>query len=67
MTKSKYMYGQWRFQVFGLCLSQYLLCSAEFAAVLLWMLGPSGHPHPTVYLISACIVPPCAHVVFAAL
>ena len=37
---------------------QYLLCSAEFAAVLLWMLGPWGHPHPVVNLISACIVLP---------
>ena len=61
------------FQAFGLCLSQllasvqYLLCSAEFAAVLLWMLGPWGHPHSAVYLISACIVPLGAHVVFAVL
>ena len=37
---------------------QYLLCFAEFAAVLLWMLGPWGHPHPVVYLMSACIVLP---------
>ena len=34
---------------------QFLLHSAEFAAVL-WLLGPWGHPHPVVYLISACIV-----------
>ena len=64
MTKWKYMHCQFCFQAFGLCLSQllasvqYLLCSAEFAAVLLWMLGPWGHPHPVVYLISACIVLP---------
>ena len=64
MTKWKYMHCQLCFQAFGLCLSQllasvqYLLCSAEFAAVLLWMLGPWGHPHPVVYLISACIVLP---------
>ena len=61
------------FQAFGLCLSQllasvqYLLHSSEFAAVLLWMLRPWGHPHPAVYLISACVVPPCACVVFAVL
>ena len=61
------MYGQLHFEAFGLCLSQYLLCSAEFATVLLWMLGHWGHPHPAVYLISACIVPPCARVVFAVL
>ena len=67
------MYCQQCFQTFGLCLSQlsasvqYLLHSAEFAAVLLWMLGPWGHPHSAVYLISACIVPPGAHVVFAVL
>ena len=67
MTRSKYMYGQQHFQAFGLCLSQYLLCSAEFAAVLLWMSGPQGRPHPVVYLISACIVPPCACVLFAVL
>ena len=73
MTKWKYMYCQQCFQTFGLCLSQlsasvqYLLHSAEFAAVLLWMLGPWGHPHSAVYLISACIVPPGAHVVFAVL
>ena len=58
------MHCQLCFQAFGLCLSQllasvqYLLCSAEFAAVLLWMLGPWGHPHLVVYLISACIVLP---------
>ena len=34
---------------------QCLLHSAEFAAVL-WLLGPWGHPHPVVYLISACVV-----------
>ena len=34
---------------------QCLLHSAEFAAAL-WLLGPWGHPHPVVYLISACIV-----------
>ena len=67
MTRSKYMYGQQHFLAFGLCLSQYLLCSAEFAAVLLWMSEPQGRPHPVVYLISACIVPPCACVVFAVL
>ena len=73
MTKWKYMHCQQCFQTFGLCLSQllasmqYLLRSAEFAAVLLWMLGPQGHPHSTVYLISACVVPPCACVVFAVL
>ena len=67
------MHCQQCFQAFGLCLShllasvQYLQCSAEFAAVLLWMLGPWGHPHSAVYLISACIVPPGAHVVFAVL
>ena len=67
------MHCQQCFQTFGLCLSQllasmqYLLHSAEFAAVLLWMLGPQGHPHSTVYLISACVVPPCACVVFAVL
>ena len=73
MTKWKYMHCQQCFQTFGLCLSQllasmqYLLRSAEFAAVLLWMLGPWGHPHLAVYLISACIVPPGACVVFAVL
>ena len=73
MTKWKYMHCQQCFQTFGLCLSQllasvqYLLRSAEFAAVLLWMLGPWGHPHLVVYLISARIVPPCACVVFAVL
>ena len=67
------MHCQQCFQTFGLCLSQllasmqYLLHSAEFAAVLLWMLGPQGHPHSTVYLISACVFPPCACVVFAVL
>ena len=67
------MHCQQCFQTFGLCLSQllasvqYLLRSAEFAAVLLWMLGPWGHPHLAVYLISACIVPPGACVVFAVL
>ena len=61
------------FQAFGLCLSQllasvqYLLHSPEFAAVLLWMLRPWGCPHPAVYLISACVVPPCACLVFAVL
>ena len=47
MTKSKYMYGQEHFQTFGLHLSQllasvqYLLHSAEFAAVLLGLFwGP---------------------------
>ena len=73
MTRSKYMYGQQCFQAFGSCLRQllvsvqHLLHSTEFAAVLLWMLGPWGHPHLVVYLISACIVPPCACVVFAVL
>ena len=72
MTKRKYMHCQ-GFQAFGLCLSQllasvqYLLHSPEFVAVLLWMLRPWGHPHPAVYLISACVVPPCACVVFAVL
>ena len=46
------MYGQLHFEAFGLCLSQYLLCSAEFATVLLWMLGPWGHPHPAVITLS---------------
>ena len=73
MTMWKYMHCQLCFQTFGLCLSQllasvqYLLRSAEFAAVLLWMLGPCGHSHPAVYPISACVVPPCACVVFAVL
>ena len=73
MTRSKYMYGQQCFQAFGMCLRQllvsvqHLLHSTEFAAVLLWMLGPWGHPHLVVYLISAHIVPPCACVVFAVL
>ena len=48
MTKWKYIS-----QLFASV--QYLLCFAKFAA-LLWMLGPWGHPHPVVYLISACIV-----------
>ena len=67
------MHCQQCFQTFGLCLSQllasvqYLLHSAELVAVLLWMLGPWGHPHPAVYLISTCIVPPGACVVFAVL
>ena len=62
------MYGQQCFQAFGLCLMQllvsvqHLLHSTEFAAVLLWMLGPRGHPHLVVYLISARIVPPCVPV-----
>ena len=30
-------------------------------------LGPWGHPHLVVYLISAQVVPPCACVVFAVL
>ena len=67
------MYGQQRFQAFGLNLSQLLasmqhfLHSAQFTAVLLGLFEPWGHPHPAVYLISACVVSPCAHVVFAAL
>ena len=32
-----------------------------------WMSGPQGRPHPVVYLISVCIVPPCACVLFAVL
>ena len=67
------MYGQQHFQAFGLHVSQllasmqYLLQSAEFAAVLLGLFEPWGCPRPAVYLISACIVPPHACVVFAVL
>ena len=48
---------KWKYISQLLASVQYLLCFAEFAA-LLWMLGPWGHPHPVVYLISACIVLP---------
>ena len=67
------MYGQQHFQAFGLHVSQllasmqYLLQSAEFAAVLLGLFEPWGCPRPAVYLISAFIVPPHACVVFAVL
>ena len=50
------MYGQQCFQALGLNLSQFLtsvqhfLHFAEFAAVLMGLFEPWGHPHPVVYL-----------------
>ena len=59
------------FQAFGLCLSQllasvqYLLCSAEFAAVLLWMLGPSsssGIPYQCMHCFTMCLYCVCCFI-----
>ena len=44
-----------------------ICCILQHFAAVLWSMGPWGYPCSAVYLISACVVLPCAHIVFTAL